>query len=104
MDEGFFGKVYRVVCDVPRGSVTTYGQVASMMGASGSARTVGWALRALPRGSKVPWHRVVNAQGKISLPSPAAELQRVLLESEGISFRSDGAIDLARFGWTARDI
>ncbi len=88
MKEGYFQQVYRIVRAVPPGKVTTYG-------------TVGWAMRALQRGSDVPWHRVINAQGRVSLPSPSAELQRALLESEGVEFDESGGLDLARYGWNS---
>ncbi|MBN1658995.1 MAG: methylated-DNA--[protein]-cysteine S-methyltransferase [Anaerolineae bacterium] len=106
MDERFFGRVYRVVRLVPRGRVATYGQIAQALGAPRAARTVGWALRALPDGSGVPWQRVVNARGTISLAQGAggAEIQRLLLEEEGIAFDDAGRIDLARFGWAGPDV
>ncbi len=99
MKEGYFRQVYRIVRAVPSGKVTTYGTVATLAGRPGGARTVGWAMRALERGSDVPWHRVINAQGRISLPSPSAELQQVLLESEGVEFNDTGRVDLRRYGW-----
>ena len=96
----FFDQVYQVVRCIPSGCVATYGQIARLLGQPHAARTVGWALQALPEGSGVPWQRVVNAAGRISLPSPqgAAE-QRRLLEAEGVVFSSTGHIDLRRFGW-----
>ena len=99
MQEGYFQQVYRIVRAVPPGKVTTYGTVAILAGRPGGARTVGWAMRALQRGTDVPWHRVINAQGRISPPSPSAELQRALLESEGVEFDESGGLDLARYGW-----
>ena len=97
--EGFFQTVYRVVAGIPRGRVASYALIAGFSGKPGAARMVGWALRAMPRGSPVPWHRVVSSRGTISLPSPAAELQRAILESEGVDFDEGGRIDLKRFGW-----
>jgi methylated-DNA-protein-cysteine methyltransferase-like protein len=92
---------YRVIRKIPRGRVASYGQVAELAGLDGHARQVGYALHALPEGSRVPWHRVVNAKGEVSLRNAgdSHELQRVLLESEGISFDDNGRIDLKRFGW-----
>ncbi len=101
MPEGYFERVYRIVRGIPRGKVSTYGTVAALAGRPGSARTVGWALRVLRHESGVPWQRVVNAQGGISLPSPRAELQRALLESERVEFDRNGKVDLARYGWEA---
>ena len=93
-----FEAVYAMVRRIPRGNVASYGQIAFFLGWSHGARTVGWALRALKPGSEVPWHRVVNAQGKISLAHP--ERQRARLEAEGIVFDAQGRIDLKRFGWS----
>ena len=106
MDENFYERVYRAVCMVPRGRVATYGQIGRALGAAGAARMVGWALRALPSGSGVPWQRVVNAQGMISLGrgEGGADIQRLLLEEEGIVFDAEGKIDLKRFGWEGPDI
>jgi methylated-DNA-protein-cysteine methyltransferase-like protein len=81
--------------------VASYGQVARLAGLPGRARQVGYAMHALPSGTRVPWHRVVNAEGKVSRRRiPGAELtQRVLLEREGILFGPGKRIPLARFGW-----
>jgi methylated-DNA-protein-cysteine methyltransferase-like protein len=97
----FFQNVYGLVRQVPTGRVTTYGQVAALLGDPRAAHAVGFALRALPRGSRVPWHRVVNSQGRISLRHPLGGEghQRRLLEAEGVAFCEDGSIDLRRFLW-----
>lgn len=96
----FFGQVYAVVLCIPPGRVATYGQIARMLEQPHAARTVGWAMRALPEGSGVPWFRVVNAAGRISLRgSEGVAEQRRLLEAEGISFGRDDRIDVQRFGW-----
>jgi methylated-DNA-protein-cysteine methyltransferase related protein len=96
--------VYRVVRRIPAGRVASYGQIAALAGMPRAARQVGYALHALDAGSGVPWHRVVNAQGQISLrgPSVIVPLQRSRLEAEGVVFGSSGRIDLARFGWRPR--
>ena len=99
MKEGYFQQVYRIVRAVPPRQVTTYGTVAALAGRPSGARTVGWAMRALQRGSDVPWHRVLNARGRSSLPSPSAELQQALLENEGVEFDRGGQVDLARYGF-----
>lgn len=93
--------IYRAVAGIPAGRVATYGGVARAAGLPGQARLVGYALYRCPKGTHIPWQRVVNAAGMISrLPDPdAAEAQRLLLESEGIEFDGKGRIDLARFGW-----
>lgn len=108
---GFFEQVYRLVRLVPPGKVTSYGAIARMLGHPRAARTVGWALHSLPpsvppaggdegRGD-VPWHRVINSQGHIptSGREHSADLQRALLEAEGIKFDEHGAVDWDRFGW-----
>ena len=92
-----FKKVYEIVCLIPKGKVMTYGQISELLSHSISARAVGWAMNCCPK--KVPWHRVVNASGGIStkdLTDPP-ELQRFLLENEGIRFSEDGRISLGRY-------
>jgi methylated-DNA-protein-cysteine methyltransferase-like protein len=92
-----FEKVYAIVRQVPQGKVVTYGQVAFWLGWTNGARTVGWAMRATPSGSGVPWHRVVNSQGRISLEE--TDEQRVRLEAEGVRFNEAGRINLREFMW-----
>jgi len=96
--------VYAAVRRIPRGRVTTYGQIAAMVGLGPLARQVGYALNALPERSTVPWHRVVNARGGISLRRICgADIeQRIRLEREGVGFNAAGRIALADFGWPAR--
>lgn len=97
----FYDDVYEQVRRIPAGRVTTYGHVAALAGRPRAARTVGWALHALPDETDVPWQRVVNARGGISIGRvglPPA-LQRALLEDEGVAFEATGRIDLARWGW-----
>ena len=99
-----YARIYAVVRRIPKGRVATYGQVAALAGLPRQARQVGYALHALPNGSAVPWHRVVNAQGRLSLGRavPGGDLvQRLRLEKEGIEI-AGGRIPLARFGWKPR--
>jgi methylated-DNA-protein-cysteine methyltransferase-like protein len=93
--------VYAFVRQVPAGKVVTYGQVAALLDSPHAARAVGYALRFLPQGSDVPWHRVINHRGRISARYPAEGpvLQRLLLEAEGVHFDADGGIDLAHYRW-----
>jgi methylated-DNA-protein-cysteine methyltransferase-like protein len=100
-EPGINHKVWQVVTAIPTGKVTTYGEVAKKAGMTGAARRVGSALRGLPPDTRIPWHRVVNAQGRISFPagSEAHNAQRERLESEGVCFRVNGAIDLGWYGW-----
>lgn len=83
---------------IPRGHVSTYGTVAALAGFAGQPRLAGYALHNLPVGADVPWQRVINAAGRISLPGKAGELQRRLLEAEGVVFRGR-TIDLTVYGW-----
>ncbi len=96
--QALFPHVYDVVREVPYGKVTTYGDVAQLVGSGCDARLVGYAMANCP--ADVPWQRVINAQGKISLQGEAAQKQRLRLEAEGIAFDARGKIDLARFRWS----
>ncbi|MHB8191704.1 MAG: MGMT family protein [Bellilinea sp.] len=91
--------VYNIVRQIPRGTVASYGQVARIAGGGISARMVGYALAALPPSTNVPWQRVINSQGKISLPGFGRVMQEKLLREEGIVFGPDGRIDFDEFGW-----
>jgi methylated-DNA-protein-cysteine methyltransferase-like protein len=93
-------RIYRIVARIPRGSVTTYGWVAERAGFPRHARLVGHSLRVLPRNRKIPWHRVINAQGRISFPRGSAPYtqQRRRLEQEGVLLVG-GRVNLKRFGW-----
>ena len=92
--------VWQVVDGIPRGHVLTYGEVARLAGMSRAARRVSQAMRRAPRGKKLPWHRVINVQGRISFPQDSSGYQRQkeLLEEEGVVFLK-GKIDLERFGY-----
>jgi methylated-DNA-protein-cysteine methyltransferase-like protein len=97
--KGLHAKIHDVVSRIPRGRVATYGQVARLAKLPGQARLVGYALHAVPAGTELPWQRVVNAKGEISLPGESAARQRRLLEGEGVRFDSRGRIALASFQW-----
>ena len=103
MDQSFDERVWQAVAQIPPGRLATYGQIAELIGAYGCARQVGWALRRLPLPSEVPWQRVVNAQGRISL-SLSREgsdwIQRDLLIAEGIPVDAQGRLPLAEFRWS----
>ena len=92
-------KIYQVVAEVPFGQVATYGQIADIAGCS--PREVGYAMAALPPTSAVPWQRIINRHGRISVRSdgrPDTE-QRRQLQKEGILFDTRGAIDLSTYSW-----
>ncbi len=107
----FFETVWEIVREIPAGTVSSYGQIASMIPPDEdmapermkrlAPRWVGTALRKTPRGESIPWHRVINSRGTISFPpdSPQADEQRRLLEAEGVEFDSRGKVDLRRFAW-----
>ncbi len=94
-------RVYQAVLDVPEGAVTTYGDVAAVLGNPRLARQVGWALARLPDGTEVPWHRVINSKGSISFRGDmgrgAEQLQR--LSSEGVEFDASGRCQLETLRW-----
>lgn len=96
--------IWRVVRRIPHGRVATYGQIAALAGLEGHARQVGYALHNLPERNDVPWHRVINAKGEISPRSAgdSHELQRMLLEGEGVEIDPRGRIDLKKFRWSAQ--
>lgn len=110
----FFETVWDIVCQIPAGKVSSYGQIASMMPAAAvdgdsmrrlAPRWVGTALRKTPRGKAIPWHRVINSQGKISFPagSAQAEEQRRRLEIEEVHFDDKGKVDFETAGWQGPD-
>ncbi|MGJ3237455.1 MAG: MGMT family protein [Anaerolineae bacterium] len=111
-DPTFFDTVWTIVCAIPHGMVSTYGQIASMIPPAPDAdpeqhrrlapRWVGTALRNT-EDDDVPWQRVINSQGKISLPEPGASRQRERLQAEGVVFSASGRVDLSVFGWAGPD-
>jgi methylated-DNA-protein-cysteine methyltransferase-like protein len=99
-----YKRIYAVVSRIPRGRVATYGQVAALARLPRQARLVGYALNVLPQDTDVPWHRVVNAAGKVSTRGNGLgheELQAQLLRREGVRFVG-GAIPLTRYRWQPR--
>lgn len=100
--EHLYERIYDMVRRIPPGRVTTYGRIAELVGGC-TARMVGYAMAALKRGTApdVPWQRVVNAKGKISVHGDGIgnAMQRSILEGEGIQFDENDRIDFNRFGW-----
>ncbi len=99
-DLNWYKEVWKVVSEIPPGHVLTYGEVARLSGLPTAARRVSQALRRAPRGLRVPWHRVINSQGKISFPEDSSgwKSQKDRLEGEGVIFLK-GKINLDRFGY-----
>jgi len=98
-------RVYAIVARVPRGRVITYGAIAQLLGDPRNARQVGWAMAATPRRTPpIPAHRVINARGELSGgPSFGGyDIQRKMLEAEGVVFMEDGRVDLEHYLWLPR--
>ncbi len=92
--------IYAAVLQIPEGQVATYGDVAALAGLPNHARMVGYALHHLAEDSTVPWHRVINAQGALSIGQSRLDreqVQRGLLEAEGVVFRANGRVDLKKY-------
>jgi alkylated DNA nucleotide flippase Atl1/3-methyladenine DNA glycosylase AlkD len=102
-----YERIYAVIARIPPGKVASYGQVAAIAGLGGHARQVGYSLSALPDDADLPWQRVINAKGEVSLRSDPGSgregYQRHLLEEEGVVFDSRGRVDLKRFAWDPDD-
>jgi len=91
--------IYRLVKRIPRGRVTTYGDIARALRVPGGARVVGYAMAGCPSGRGIPWHRVVGAGGKLIIREPFGSLQRRLLGSEGVEI-SGTRINLKKYHWS----
>jgi methylated-DNA-protein-cysteine methyltransferase-like protein len=91
--------IARAVKSIPKGRVATYGQVARIAGNPRASRLVVWTLRALSGKHDLPWHRVINSQGRISLKGDGYELQKKMLESEGVRFSDQDRVDMNLYQW-----
>ena len=100
-DQNFFDRVYQVVRQIPKGSVATYGQVAFLAGSPRAARVVGYALHHNPMPGVIPCHRVVNREGRMApgFAFGGPEIQRGMLEKEGVTFDEDGKVLLKKHQW-----
>ena len=99
-DLSFSYKVKEIIKSVPRGSVATYGQIALFAGYPNGARLVSYILHSCSEKDELPWHRIVNRKGNISLRKGYGfELQYQLLKQEGIHFNENDSIDLEKYGW-----
>src|SRR5450755_2369846 len=94
-----WNSVYRLVKQIPRGRVLSYGAVAKLLRLKGGARSAGRAMAATPSGKGIPWHRVLGAGGKLLIREPYASLQKKLLESEGVEV-IESRVNLKRHLWT----
>jgi len=93
-------QIFQVIYQIPKGKVATYGQVAELAGLPRAARLVGNTLKGLPKTTRLPWHRVINAAGKISLPEDGnGKIQKQRLEKEGVVL-INGKISLPNYRWT----
>ena len=108
MEKNLFNqKVYLKISKIPYGKIATYGQIADLICAYGHARQVGWALRRLKLPSNIPWHRVINSKGEItmSLSRRGTDwIQKELLIMEGIKFNSKMKIDMKKYLWRPKEI
>jgi methylated-DNA-protein-cysteine methyltransferase-like protein len=100
----FTERVVRIIRSIPRGRVASYGQIAALAGFPSAARQVVRLLHSLSAKEDLPWHRVINSRGTISLTGEGYELQRSLLEQEGIEFGLRDRIDFRRFLWRPRGL
>jgi methylated-DNA-protein-cysteine methyltransferase-like protein len=101
-----YDRIYAAVRKIPEGRVCTYGAIARIAGLERQARLVGYALHNLRDGTGVPWHRVINAQGKLSLEtvgSSSGLTQRMRLRAEGVVVNAAGRVSLVQFGWRVRE-
>ena len=98
MTSSFSERIKQIIVQIPIGKVATYGQIAAVAGNPRAARQVSWILHSCTKKDNLPWHRVINSKGCISLPRFGGyEIQKKLLELEGVSFREDDSIDLNIF-------
>ncbi|PFG45900.1 O(6)-alkylguanine repair protein YbaZ [Vibrio sp. ES.051] len=98
MDQ-FLAQIFTVIHQIPKGKISTYGEIATMAGYPGYARQVGKALGNLPEDSKLPWFRVINSRGSISLKGRDLDKQKEQLEAEGIVVSESGIVSLKTYKW-----
>ena len=100
MVSSFYIRAIEIIKKIPKGKVATYGQIAKFAGNPQGSRQIARILHSSSEKHELPWHRVINSKGRISLnPGDGYELQKMLLENEGIQFDENDRIDLSRFGW-----
>lgn len=105
MSSSFQQRLIALIKRIPKGRVATYGHIARLAGNPLGARQVVWALNSTSEKEKLPWHRVINSRGRISLkPGQGFELQKALLEDEGVRFDANDTVDLDRYLWVPRRV
>lgn len=107
--QNLYFRIYNVVRRIPKGRVATYGQVAALAGSPRASRIVGWALRKHVGNAKLPWQRVINKEGMISIENMDApkELQVQMLRDEGVEIEvreGNFFVDLKKFGWRPTEV
>ena len=97
----FYKEIYELVRQIPKGKVTTYGNIAKMLGRPRSSRVVGYALHVNPEPQTIPCHRVVNREGRLApgFAFGGPDVQKQLLENEGVFVNSDNCVDLEKYLW-----
>ncbi|CAI9396210.1 DNA base-flipping protein [Bacillus sp. T2.9-1] len=95
----FTKRVVNIICAIPKGKVMTYGQIAKIAGSPRAARQVVRVLHTLSEKYQLPWHRVLNSKGCIGLTGEHGQLQRRILEEEGMIFQQNGSINLIEYGY-----
>ena len=103
-DSDFTLEVISIIKSVPSGKVLTYGLVAKIAGNSRAARQVSRILHSLTKKFDLPWHRIINSKGEISLKFEGGEQQRMLLEREGVEFSTNQKIDLKKYLWKNKQL
>jgi len=100
MNYSFSERVKQLITQIPYGKVATYGQIAAYAGNPRAARQVAWLLHSSSRKHNLPWHRVINSKGRISLPPHQGYgIQKKLLEQEGVIFEKDDSLNLDIYLW-----
>jgi methylated-DNA-protein-cysteine methyltransferase-like protein len=102
----FTKKVMQQIHRIPKGKVATYKQIATLAGKPQGSRGVSWILHSCSTTYKLPWHRVLNSQGRISFDRKSSNFrqQKKRLEAEGVSITADGELDLTRFQWKKQPV
>lgn len=102
--KNYYEQIYYIVSKIPEGKVATYGQIAALLGNPRNGRIVGWAMRMAPDDLNLPCHRVINREGTLApgYTFGGQEVQRSMLEEEGVKFRQDGSVDLEKCLWEVK--